>query len=122
MRIYVLIVRAHPKLMEFVDEELTLKWKSVLLVCRRCRADGDLPLARTKRTNVATNARRAQRVRFRAPVPQADEDGVVSLVEGSDISPSMPSNAPRILMRRRKAGSSSEPGATSSRRNSLVRG
>jgi hypothetical protein len=57
-----------------------------------------------------------------AHAPQADVDGVVSPVEGSDIPPSMPSTTPRITKRRRKAGPSSEPGATRSRRNTRVRG
>ena len=72
--------------------------------------------------NGATNAQRSQRVRFSAPAPQADIDGVISPMEGSDIPPSMPSTASRIPKHRRKAGPSFEPGATRSRRNSRVRG
>ncbi len=37
----------------FVDDELTIDWKSVLHVCRQCRAKGALPLARIKRRNGA---------------------------------------------------------------------
>jgi hypothetical protein len=57
-----------------------------------------------------------------APAPQAEVDGAVSPVEGSDIPPSMPSTSQRITKRRRKAGPSSEPDATRSRRNTRVRG
>ncbi len=32
----------------FVDEELSIEWKSVLPVCRQCRAEGALPLAHTR--------------------------------------------------------------------------
>ena len=35
----------------FVDEHLTREWKSVLPGCPTCRADGALPIARTKRRN-----------------------------------------------------------------------
>ncbi len=42
-----------------VDEVLTIEWKSVLPVCQQCRADGGLPLARTKKRNGASNGRRA---------------------------------------------------------------
>ena len=101
---------------------VTLEWKSVLLVCRQCRADGLLPLARTKRRNGAAIARRAQRVRLTTPTPQADVEGVVSPVEESDIPPSMPVIVPWIRKGRSRAGPSSEPGATRSRRNSLARG
>jgi len=94
--------------------------------CASCmppmRADGALPLDRTKRRNGAANARRAQRVRLTAPTLQADVDGVVYPVEGSDIPPSMPVTAPRIRKRRSRAGPSHEPGATRSRRNSIARG
>ena len=99
-----------------------MEWKSVLPVCQHCLAEGALPLARTKRRNVARNARRATRVRLTAPAPQAAVADDISLVEGSDIPPSLSSNAPRITKRRRKAGPSFEPSATRSRRNSRVRG
>ncbi len=35
----------------YVDERLTQEWRSVLPVCPSCRADGALPIARTKRRN-----------------------------------------------------------------------
>ena len=46
-----------------IDEDLTREWKSVLPVCPTCRADGALPLARTRRRNGAANERRVQRAR-----------------------------------------------------------
>ena len=50
---------------EFGDEEVTIKWKSVVpALCRQCRAEGALPLARTKRRNGVTIARRATLVRL----------------------------------------------------------
>ncbi len=71
----------------FVDEELTIEWKSVLPVCQHCRAEGALLLARTKRRNGGRNARRETRVRLTALAPQAAVADGVSPVEGSDIPP-----------------------------------
>jgi hypothetical protein len=50
----------------FVDERLTREWKSVLPVCPTCRADGALPIARTKRRNgdaIQRSGRRAHLIR-----------------------------------------------------------
>ena len=77
-------LRAHPELMDFFDEELTIEWKSVLPVCRQCRAKGALPLARTRKKNGANNARRATRVRLTAPAPQAATDGDVPFTSTCD--------------------------------------
>ena len=52
----------------YVDEVLTIEWKSVLPVCHQCRANGALPLARTKRRNGASNGRRAERARLTTQV------------------------------------------------------
>ena len=107
---------------EFVDDALTIEWKSVLHVCQQYRADGSLPfIARTKRRNGATKARRAQRGRLTAPPLESDADDVVSPVEGSDIPPHVPSITPRITKRKRREGPSSESGAPRSRRNTRVR-
>jgi len=53
----------------FVDEYSSIEWKSVLPICRDCRADGAIPLAQTKRRNGATHARRAQRDRLTSEAP-----------------------------------------------------
>ena len=45
----------------FLDVDLTLEWKSVRPVCSTCRADGALPLVRTRRRNGEAKERRAQR-------------------------------------------------------------
>jgi hypothetical protein len=46
---------------EFVDDNLSIEWKSVLPICQDYRANGALPLAWTKRRNGAINGHRAQR-------------------------------------------------------------
>ena len=65
----------------FVDEHLSLEWKSVLLVCLECRAAGALPVARTKRSNGASNEHRSQRARVAASSsPQASNEDVLAPV------------------------------------------
>ena len=86
----------------FIDDHLQIEWKSVLPVCEVCRADGALPLARTKRRNGEANARRAQRDQLTSPATQAsvDCDAISPPSEATDISP--PSNATRTSKRGRK--------------------
>jgi len=86
----------------FIEDHLSIEWKSVLPVCQLCRADGALPLARTKRRNGEANARRAQRDQLTSPATQAsvDCDAISPPSEATDISP--PSNATRTSKRGRK--------------------
>ena len=92
----------------FVDEHLTIEWKSVLPICQDCRAHGAIPLARTKRRNGATHAQRAQRDRLTAEVLEAPRLAfldVVTPVEVTDIPPTPTSTAPRTTKRGRRAES-----------------
>jgi len=84
----------------FVEEHLTIEWKSVLPICKDCRAKGVVPLARTKRRNGAANAKRKQRDRLIADVPQANVD-VVSPLEATDTPPTTTPIAPRATKRGR---------------------
>jgi len=42
----------------YVDDELSVEWKSVLPVCKSCRDEGALLLVRSKKRNGSINARR----------------------------------------------------------------
>ena len=84
----------------FVYEHLIVEWKSVLTICQVCRADGAIPLARTKRRNGAANAQRAQRYLLTADVSHAHFDDV-TLMEATDTTPTTTSWAPRTTKRGR---------------------
>ncbi len=73
---------------------MTIEWKSVLPICKDCRAYGAIHLARTKRRNGAANAKRTQRDRLIVDVPQANVD-VVSPLEATDTPPTTTPIAPR---------------------------
>ncbi len=64
-----------------------------------CRADGAIPLARSKSRNVAVNGKRAERDRVTANVPEANVDDVTLMV-----ATGMPktSTAPRTTKRGRR--------------------
>jgi hypothetical protein len=47
-----------------IDEKQTLEWRSVLPICTTCRANGALPLVRSRRRNGGAYERRAQRARL----------------------------------------------------------
>ncbi len=56
--------------------DLTLEWKSVLPVRSTCRADGALPLGRTRRRNGEANELRAQRACLTTSVaPEVSGEG-----------------------------------------------
>jgi hypothetical protein len=63
-----------------------------------------MPLARTKRRNGITNAKRTQRDRLIADVPQANDD-VVSPMEATDIPPTTTHIAPLATKRGRHVDS-----------------
>jgi biotin synthase-like enzyme len=88
----------------FVEEHLTIEWKRVLLICKDCRADGAITLARNKRRNGAANAKRIQRDRLINDVPQANVD-VVSPLEATDTSPTTTHITPRATKRGRRVDS-----------------
>jgi hypothetical protein len=77
---------------------MTIEWKSELPICKDCLGDGAIPLARTKRQNRAANAKRTQRNRLIADVPQINID-VVSPLEATDIPLATPSTTPRATKR-----------------------
>ncbi len=92
----------------FVDEHLTIQWKSVLPICQDCRAHGAIPLARAKRRNGAAYAQRAQCDLLTAEVPEAPRPeiyDVVTPVEAAGIPPTRTSTAPRTAKRGRRAES-----------------
>jgi hypothetical protein len=70
-----------------VDEDLTREWKIVLpTIClTTCRADGALPLDRTRRRNGAANGRRAQRARLAASIASQSLEAVFLSVEVTNI-------------------------------------
>ena len=76
----------------------------MLHICKDCRADDAIPLARTKRRKGIANAKHAHRNRLIADVPQANVD-VVSPVEAIDIPPTTTSIAPRATKSERREGS-----------------
>jgi len=89
----------------FVEEQLTIEWKSVLPICKDCHADGAIPLARIKRRNGSANAKRGQRDRLIvADVPQANVD-VVYPLEATDTPPTTTPIAPRATKRGRHVNS-----------------
>jgi hypothetical protein len=53
----------------FIDDHVSIEWKSVLPVCEVSRVDSALPLARIKRRNREAIARRAERYRLTNRVP-----------------------------------------------------
>ena len=103
--------------MRSIDDHLNIEWKNVLLVCHLCRADGALPLARTKRRNGEANARRTQRDRQTSPTPHASiVDAISPPAEATDIPP------PSITMRTSKRGrKQSNLAASSPRRTTRAR-
>jgi len=88
----------------FVDDNLSIEWKSVLPICQDCRAYGALPLARTKRKNGAVNGHRTHRNRLTADVSQAHVD-VVTLMVSMDMPLATTSTAPRSVERGRRVDS-----------------
>ena len=88
----------------FVDDYLSIEWKSVLPIWQDCRADDALPLARTKRRNGAVNGHRAQRNLSTADVPQAHVD-VLTPIEATDVPLATTSMAPRSTKRGRRVDS-----------------
>ena len=107
----------------FVDEHLSLEWKSVLHVCLECRAACALPLARTKRRNGASNEHRSRRAGVAASsAPQASNEevrapvvvgGAVVFVESVV---DVPSISPAVARRGRNRRHLDEPVATRSRK------
>jgi len=85
----------------FFDDHVSIEWKSLLSICHDCRADGALPLGRTKRRNNAVNGHRAQRIRLTVDVPQAHVD-VVTPMEATDTPLATTSTAPRSTKRGRR--------------------
>ena len=67
---------------EFVDDHLSIEWKSLLPIYQDCRAHDALPLARTKRSNGAVNVHRAQHNRLTADDPRAHVD-IVTLMQAT---------------------------------------
>ena len=104
----------------FIDEHLTIEWKSVLPVCQQCRADGAIPLARTKRRNGAANGQRARRDRLTVTVnqPFADAD-IVNPVEATDIPLAVTSTTSRARKRGRRVDSDLVAARPHSRLNRL---
>jgi hypothetical protein len=82
----------------FVNDHLSIEWKSVLPVCQDCRADGARPLARSKRRNGAVNGKRAERDRVTADVPEANVDDVTPMA-ATGMPPATTSTAPRTTKR-----------------------
>ena len=72
----------------------------MLHICHVCRADGAIPLARTKRRNGAANAQRAQRDLLTADVSQTHGDDIIPM-EATDTPPTTTCSAPRTTKRRR---------------------
>jgi hypothetical protein len=83
------------------SDHLSIEWKSVLPVCQNCRADGAIPLARSKRRNGAVNGKRAERDRVTADVPEANVDDVSPMV-ATGMPPATTSTAPRTTKRGRR--------------------
>ena len=60
----------------FIDDHLNIEWKSVLVVCQLCRANGVLLLPWTKRRLGEANARLAQCDRLPIHVPRASLNAI----------------------------------------------
>jgi hypothetical protein len=89
----------------FLDEHLTIEWKSVLPICQQCRADGAIPLARTKRRNGEANGHRARRDRLMTAAVTQPSENVVTPAEAADIPPSRTSTTSRTSKRGRRVDS-----------------
>ena len=105
----------------FVDENLTIEWKSVLPICQVCRADGAIPLARIKRRNGSANAKRAQRNLLTTNVSQAHGDDVTPMAT-VDTTPPTTSSAPGTTSRGRREESERAAKRPRRRLTSGVRG
>ena len=92
----------------FVDEELNVVWKSVLHVCQECRANGALPIVRSRRRNDAHIDKRAQHRRLTAIArSQARDDdvdtvGVTQAIEKDVVSPTTATPTTRVMRRGRQ--------------------
>ena len=103
-----------------ISDTVQVEWKSVLPVCEICRADGALPLARTKRRTGEANARRAERDRLTNPVPNNASLNAISptAAEATDITP--PSTTAMSSRGRKRVRKQSNLAATRPRRVARV--
>ena len=88
-----------------IDENQTSEWRSVLPICTTCRANGALPLVRTRRRNGGTYERQARRARLEN-LDTTHQEHVSMGVEGSvEASPHVDvpaASAPHISHQRRR--------------------
>ena len=73
------IVLSPPEPRDLLKSTWSSSGRVVLPICKDCRADGAIPLARTKRLNGVANAKRTQCDRLIADVPKANVDVVSPL-------------------------------------------